>query len=341
MQNPAAAGFYVAAGREVATYARILSIMRVQDRTRAVWLVLLCSACSDRSGVERDGGVRTNDAESHVAGRENLEAGGSGGSDDAGPAEAGAADDPKPAISLCDGSPDVRLKYETVVQASGVDNGRDLRFDNYFIVRGDCTYGILLDGWREARTGTLSEAEAAQVTVALQYDSWAELSGRYGPSESAGPMVHVSPQRLTDGAAELVCTGACSSPNDQVHRIFVAAEASMEHWYAVGRAADGPMRVTGLIYRNNPWPSNYQAIDWPLAAQGPEYFYEPALQMSANPGALVTDPDELDTLRELRMRKQDPNFIWSLVSYVPVTTAPGIPKSRVELYFRDTTPAEE
>jgi hypothetical protein len=209
--------------------------------------------------------------------------------------------------------------------------------DALFVIRGDCTYGILLDGWREARTGTLSEAEVA---AALKYDAWADLTGGYGPSESAGPTFHVSTQRLTDGTAELLCTGLCSSPNDQVHQIFVAAEASMEHWYAVGRAANGPMRVTGLIYHGGSWPNNYRAIDWPLTAQGVEYFYDPARQTSANPGALVTDPDELDTLRELRKSKQDPNFIWSLVSYIPVKNAPGTPNSRVELYFRDTTPVE-
>lgn len=291
---------------------------------------VFCAACS---------GVHAKGPAPHLAGRDAVEDAGSAGiGDDADPADAGATQEPATS-SICDGSARVRLKYELVVRASGgVDNGRDLMYDNYFIVRGDCSYWILLDGWREARTGTLSAADAAQLSAALHYDAWAELSGAYGPSE---PTFDVSTQRLTDGTAELFCTGLCSSPNDQVHRIVVAAESIMQQRYAVGRAVNGPMRVTGLIYRNGPWPNNYQAIDWPLTAQGIEYFYDPARQTSANEGVLVTDLDALSTLRELRRRKQDPQFIWSEVAYIPVTAAPGTANSSVELYFRDVTPVED
>jgi hypothetical protein len=119
----------------------------------------------------------------------------------------------------------VRLKYQVVARLSPFENGRDIQYENYFVVLGNCTYWILRDAWREARTGTLSEGESVQLSEAIQYAAWAELSGTYLPTD---PVYDVSPVRLTDGVSELLCVGICSSADDRVYAIFDQAAASLD-----------------------------------------------------------------------------------------------------------------
>lgn len=296
--------------------------MRLPGYTRAACLMLFCASCSHpTSTADPDRG----------------EHGSVAGSADNAPLDAGATEASKPPASICDGSPDVRLRFGLQASTSARDAGREFIYDNYFAVLGDCTYWILRDGWSEARTGALSDTDAAQLSAALRYGDWAELAGSY---TSADVIFDAGPQLLTDGASTLACAGNCISPNDQVHRIFVAAEASMEHWYATGHAVNGPMKITGLIYPNAGWPENYHAVDWPLADDAPEYVYDPARQHSDRTVGMITDSDTLAALRELRTRKHEPKSLWNNLNCIPVNSAPNKPGSRVELYFRDVTPAE-
>lgn len=244
------------------------------------------------------------------------------------------SDSGAPLVTMCDGSSNLRFRYQVIVALRSGDAGRDICWENDLVIDGTCRFWILSDAWKDAHTGVLESAEAAEFQAEIEYRSWSRLAGSYSPSGGAG--YDVAPVVLSDGSTQIVCTGRCDSPGGEVWAIFESVRRWEDRLYSKGSATSGAMRLTALISHGS-WPDDEQPIRWPLERAVDEFVFDPTSDQGRNPGVVVDDESSLQLLRRLRKQRAG-NARWQQLYYIPVDSlSPS--DTRYELYFSDTTQA--
>lgn len=260
-----------------------------------------------------------------------------------------AAQDARVLRAICDGSEEVRFALRIVGSApQRVPRMMTSLGISYLYVRGDCRYWVnpgVYHEWQETRAGTLTQAEARELSEAFDYAAWKDLAG-YHLGNAAGPPAGLL--QAFDGENVIDCDNSCISYDaplgDSLDRFSEGFKLwSMRLWMSAA-PSESRMRVSAQRFALSqplnamdlevvlPWP-----FVWPI---------DDLLATPASGGLVVTDESRVRDLRMLRAK---------YVSKAPLPDGKPNPFLRVdsfgfyvgndlqvqyEVWFRDALPFE-
>jgi hypothetical protein len=300
----------------------------------SIALGLVFAACGD---TERDTST----------GPSSFSTGGSGGYTGEGGADA--ADSAPLALQICDGSSGLRLAMRLWCPGWN-EAGRlfiaELGY-RYLFVDGQCHYWAwgIGDGphdfWYPTREGQLSPEDAAALASDLRYSSWDELVP-WPFSDCSDCCTTV----LHDQSRAFSCYGDCGVALAQgdallkaqeVHAATEAADDWLLRLYNAGTPVDGPMRI--LVIEVGA-PATLTSVPWPLAEPIEDFIVtESGDPFAAPPSFLITDPGEIQILRQLRQQLIDGQLGNDGDDHILIESqGTELPRA---LYMRDTVPLED
>lgn len=150
-----------------------------------------------------------------------------------------------PAGPICDGSEGLRLGIH-VSPSRAYSSGQGVAYelgDGYLYVTGTCEYYVWQsdDGgiWSPARTGKLTQGEAAELERDVSYASWPSWAGR---NLTANGAFDASAFIFANGQSSFTCTNNCAQePNAAgIQAAYADWRASL---YARGEDLAGPIRL--------------------------------------------------------------------------------------------------
>ncbi len=245
--------------------------------------------------------------------------------------------------AVCDGSTDLRLLVTSMTQATRLNPGDRVLFENgsYILVDGQCHYWVMSAAleWAELRTGTLGPDEAASLFQDLHFGCWHDLQGGY----PAGPGTFDADDILfTDGTNRVLCEGGCGGAS--VPTVVAEMRDANRSWnqrlWQEGTAVGGDMR--GVIYETDrPDPEHYDWSAWPVTNMtiADIAVHTPLDVANLDYGDGVLFTADTDALRQVRQEyTSGAHGPWSHYDFLPIVDGTGT--HYYELYVRDTSPFE-
>ncbi len=248
-------------------------------------------------------------------------------------------------VSLCDGSPHLRLGALALPAPSRTPPGQQVMWDNgahFVYIDGYCRYWALLPGqlWSETRSGLLQPDEAQRLARELHYTNWPTWAGQWIPDNAAADASPFVFYPSLDEKQTIVCHGLCDGPPvpQGLRELATRYRTEIRRLWEHGTAVDGSVRVVAVRAR----ASDYAGVphfEWPLASLNLGSLAideQEAVGMTYGMGLLIEGADAA-ALRELR-RQYVESQVFKNTFHLPVVDRAG---SRYKLFLRDSIPLED
>lgn len=245
-------------------------------------------------------------------------------------------DEPKPLKPLCDPANPTAGRVAVENQATRVEPGHVVLFDNglYLFVDGQCHYWVSNpnDVWQETRTGVLDAETATRLGDRLRFNAWDDLNGVW--SNSNGGVPDSGDFIFDDTEHAVICRDLCDSPD------VPAAVKTMRDAFSVvagelwDRGSAVVSNVRAIAVTSEPSPGR-PVVEWPLTRPITDFVV--AAPPGYGQGILETDVASVQALKELRasfLRGDHGAFYWNAL---PVMSN----GSYYLVYLRDTLPFED
>lgn len=242
---------------------------------------------------------------------------------------------------LCDGSSAMRLTY-----TSGGGFVEQMYFFTnpyggaFFTIDGKCQFYAGNNYMRGIATGTLTEAEAAELSKDVH---WFELAGWDWNVNKDAPCPDSGGVSLGRAKISAGCSCGCDDAAPKgLNDALSNANKWNERLMTAGKPVTGRLSAIAITSEAGTSNTNMFVVDWPLARsmssiQG--LVHEPSVEYLREPNAVVAhidDPAEATKLRESRVATVSHETFMGASSYVTVKEG----SAQYRLYVRDDLPAD-
>jgi hypothetical protein len=234
-------------------------------------------------------------------------------------------------VQLCDGSQAVRLSYSSALGGGPLPASAAFTEKwgfNFLTVTGTCQYWAGFTAFRGFVSGTLTDAQAKDLSVAMSF-------GRFGEfSEFTGDYcVDGNTRYLRDPSGKMQCNCDCSGGPSAYQEAFAQASGWARSLYEMGEPLTGGIWIAleevspgELVNSPLEWP-----LPWKISARPEALATVGNGSFSADTGLFVEDPTEVDALREVR------RAVLAQQGDLGATVTDG--EGAYRLYLRDDLPA--